>query len=109
MAEREHQDKEDWLTKCLNCNHSYYRKDDADTLYCRCRNGKCNFSNRKHRVRKISSGNYEYRGYLIRNMGYYEPDHRVCWEATNLKTGCGDYHGYTKREIIEAIDEEADE
>lgn len=33
---------EQWVEKCMQCAHSYYRQDDAETLYCRCRNG-CNF------------------------------------------------------------------
>ena len=37
----------EWLQKCLSCIHSYYRKNDADTIYCRCRNGKCNFKEKK--------------------------------------------------------------
>ncbi len=36
-------DSPEWLKKCMKCVHSYYRKNDADTLYCRCRKGKCNF------------------------------------------------------------------
>lgn len=35
--------EEDWLEKCLECQHIYRKKDDAETVYCRCRNGKCNF------------------------------------------------------------------
>lgn len=34
---------EEWLEKCLSCKHSYHRNDDADIIYCRCRNGKCNY------------------------------------------------------------------
>lgn len=33
----------EWLQKCLSCVHSYYKQDDADMIYCRCRNGKCNY------------------------------------------------------------------
>ena len=40
---------EDWVEKCLSCTHCYRKKDDDETLYCRCRNGKCNY---KKYVRK---------------------------------------------------------
>lgn len=36
-------DMPEWLQKCLLCVHSYYKQDDADMIYCRCRNGKCNY------------------------------------------------------------------
>lgn len=31
----------EWLTKCNQCKHAYKTKDDAETIYCRCRNGEC--------------------------------------------------------------------
>lgn len=39
---------EEWLEKCLTCTHCYKRKDDDETVYCRCRNGKCNYKRRKN-------------------------------------------------------------
>ena len=33
----------EWLTQCLSCKHSYTKQDDAETVYCRCKNGKCNY------------------------------------------------------------------
>lgn len=36
-------DMPEWLQKCLLYVHSYYKQDDADMIYCRCRNGKCNY------------------------------------------------------------------
>ena len=39
---------DDWVEKCLTCKHSYKRKDDDDTLYCRCRKG-CKYEQVKHR------------------------------------------------------------
>ncbi len=36
-------DMPEWLQKCLSCTHSYHKDDDADTIYCRCRNGACNY------------------------------------------------------------------
>ena len=37
---------ENWMEKCMSCAHCYIRKDDADTLYCRCRNG-CHYKEYK--------------------------------------------------------------
>ena len=34
----------------------------------------------KHRAKRISARHYTYRGFHIRGM-YYNPEHRVCWEA----------------------------
>lgn len=36
-------EKADWYEKCLICQHSYLKNNDADMIYCRCRGGKCNF------------------------------------------------------------------
>lgn len=38
----------DWLEKCMSCKHVYQRKDDADTVYCRCRKG-CRYEEFKQR------------------------------------------------------------
>ena len=35
----------------------------------------------KCKAKRIRKGCYEYRGYIIQSVGYYEPEHRVCWEA----------------------------
>ena len=55
---------------------------------------------------RISRGEYNYKGYTILCIGYYEPDKRVVWQAINNQNGCGDFHGYTKREVMIQIDEE---
>lgn len=34
---------EDWVAKCNECAHSYKRKDDDETMYCRLRRGICEF------------------------------------------------------------------
>lgn len=36
----------EWTEKCLKCVHCYLKKDDADTIYCRCRFGQCNYKER---------------------------------------------------------------
>jgi hypothetical protein len=53
---------------------------------------------------KIISKGYLYRGYEIRNHGYYPPDQCIWWEAIDIKTGCADFHEHTKRNIIKSYD-----
>jgi len=55
-------------------------------------------------AKRIRAGKYEYKGFIISCHGYYGPDKRVVWEAVNPKTNCGEYHGYSKKEIINLID-----
>lgn len=62
----------------------------------------------KQHPKRISSGHYKYRGYDIRNHGYYEPDKCIWWEAINEETQCADYHYHRLRDIIKAIDEDLD-
>lgn len=57
------------------------------------------------RVEKMSA-KYRYRGYLISNKGYYQPDHHVWWEAIDEKTGEASYHGKTRRKVMQMIDED---
>lgn len=40
------EDLEDWAKKCLTCIHCYKKKDDADYLYCRLKNG-CRYETKK--------------------------------------------------------------
>lgn len=42
-------DMPEWLKKCLSCTHSYHRQDDADTIYCRCKNGECHYQKKDDR------------------------------------------------------------
>lgn len=56
------------------------------------------------RAERICRGKYKYKGYILFNYGYYPPDGCIWWEATNIKTGCADYHAHTKRELIRMID-----
>lgn len=62
----------------------------------------------KHIARKIRKGHYEYRGYEIHCIGYYEPEHKVCWEANLIGEYGADFHGYSLREIKYRIDEDLD-
>ena len=54
--------------------------------------------------KKIRAGKYEYRGWVISCVGYYEPERRVCWEAYDPQTGYADFHGFSKKEIKWLID-----
>lgn len=50
-----------------------------------------------------------YRGYRIRNHGYYPPDKCIWWEAVNIKTGCADFHAHRLKDIIKMINDELPE
>lgn len=41
------EDLEDWAKKCMSCIHCYKKKDDADYLYCRLKNG-CRYETKKN-------------------------------------------------------------
>ena len=56
--------------------------------------------------KKISRGHYKYRGYDIVCVGYYHPEHRVCWEAIDTDGLSGFAHSYTLRGVIREIDYE---
>lgn len=56
--------------------------------------------------KKIRAGKYEYRGWVISSVGYYEPEKRVAWEAYDPNSGCADFHGFSKQEIKWLIDED---
>jgi hypothetical protein len=56
------------------------------------------------RATKISKGEYLYRGFRVYCFGYYEPEHRVVWEAVEESTGDGVAHGYSKRAVMNEID-----
>ncbi len=60
------------------------------------------------KAKKISCGKYEYRGFILINYGYHQPDHCVWWQAIDMKTDCADFHEHTKRDLMEAIDKELD-
>lgn len=57
-------------------------------------------------MKRVSRGKYLYNGYSVYSIGYYPPDQRVVWEGMNLQTGEADYHGYSKKEIKEYIDQD---
>ena len=60
-----------------------------------------------HTATKVSPGQYIYRGFPVVCVGYYHPEHRVCWEATD-EHGCGFAHGFSLREVKSLIDNELD-
>jgi hypothetical protein len=55
-------------------------------------------------AKRISKGEYEYRGFIVRCFGYYHPEQRVVWEGVDESTGEGVARGYTKREAMGEID-----
>ena len=58
------------------------------------------------KCKKIRAGKYKYRGLIISCIGYYEPEKRVVWEAYDPKSGCAEFHGFSKREVKSYIDED---
>lgn len=57
----------------------------------------------KYRAKRISAGHYIYRGYKVTCFGYYEPEHRVVWEAED-ENGCGFAHSFSLRHTKKLID-----
>ena len=53
----------------------------------------------KHTAKRISGGHYMYRGFQIICIGYYNPEHRVCWEAVD-EHGCGFAHSNSLKDIL---------
>ena len=62
----------------------------------------------KHKCKRIHSGNYEYRGYIIQCVGYYPPEQRVVWEACPKGEIYADFHGFSLKEVKMAIDNDLD-
>lgn len=61
----------------------------------------------KERAKYISKGHYLYRGFYINCVGYYYPEHKVCWEAVD-KEGNGFAHSFSLEETKNEIDYELD-
>ena len=61
----------------------------------------------KHTAKKVSHGHYTYRGFSVICVGYYHPEHRICWEAID-EYGCGFAHGYSLKDVKCLIDSELD-
>ena len=60
-------------------------------------------------IKQIQNGRfigrgYAYRGYELRNHGYYPPDKCRWWEAVNVETGEAEFHAHTRRELCRLID-----
>ena len=60
-----------------------------------------------NKAKRLSSGHYLYRGFEIICVGYYQPEHRVCWEAVD-ENGCGFAHSYSLKDTKREIDYELD-
>lgn len=61
----------------------------------------------KHVAHRVNKGIYEYRGFRIECVGYYNPEHRVCWEAVD-EDGWGFGHAYTLKECKMWVDKRLD-
>lgn len=55
--------------------------------------------------RKSQTDGSLYKGYRLRNHGYYPPGRCIWWEAINTETDEADFHAHTKRELKHRIDE----
>jgi hypothetical protein len=55
--------------------------------------------------RNLAVSSRFYRGYTIRNHGYYPPDKCIWWEAVNDETGCADFHAHRLKDIIQMIND----
>lgn len=49
-----------------------------------------------------------YRGFKIVCVGYYNPEHRICWEAIDTDEKSGFAHSYTLKGVKREIDYELD-
>lgn len=58
-----------------------------------------------HKAKRLWKGRYLYRGYIIHTVGYYPPEHRVCWEAMDEK-GYAFAHSFSMRECKKWVDRE---
>lgn len=56
-------------------------------------------------MKRIRAGLYLYRDYRVMCLGYYPPEKRVVWEASDLKDGHGAFHAFSKRQLKYIIDQ----
>ena len=61
----------------------------------------------EHKAKRLSKGYYLYRGFEIICVGYYEPEHRIAWEAVD-EHGCGFAHSFSLKDTKAEIDWELD-
>lgn len=61
----------------------------------------------EHKAKRLSKGHYLYRGFEIICVGYYEPEHRIAWEAVD-ENGCGFAHSFSLKDTKAEIDYELD-
>lgn len=86
-----------------------FYKDKKILLYLIILNMKLKKINKTHKCKKIETGSYEYRGFILDNIGYYEPDHCVLWEACRESSpNCADFHALTKKTLKQIIDDYLD-
>ena len=59
------------------------------------------------KAKRLGRGHYQYRGFEIVCLGYYNPEHQIVWECVD-ENGQGFGQGYTLSECKMWIDEEID-
>lgn len=47
-----------------------------------------NSINKKHKAKRIKAGEYLYRGFKLYCVGYYDAEHKYCWEAEDKDGSC---------------------
>ena len=62
----------------------------------------------KHPCKRLSRGHYLYRGFEIICVGYYNPEHHICWEAVDIDGISGFAHSYSLKDTKAEIDYELD-
>lgn len=62
----------------------------------------------KHTAKRLGKGHYLYRGFEIMCVGYYPPEHRICWECIDEDGMSGFGHGFSLNECKMWIDIEID-
>lgn len=54
--------EDDWVHKCMSCQHSYTKINESDTLFCYAsKMGECKYKPLKENLRKESSDTKEYK------------------------------------------------
>lgn len=56
-------------------------------------------------AKKIGKGCYEYKGYRIMNCGHYMSDYKTWWVAVKKGSSKVSYFANSKKELIQAIDQ----
>ena len=55
-------------------------------------------------MKRIRAGKYIYKIWELNCVGYYPPEKRIVWEATNIEDGQSDAHDWTLKGLKERVD-----